>query len=130
HQKLGIGRVHDRIDLRVRDVPELNRDGRRSELGLHRPTPALPPEGGVPLPPRDFTLSQVRSSSSRDALSIVRPAALISDSTSLKRRVNFSAALRRLSSAAAPGGGATLPNEERRSPSSSPARPASPPLAA
>src|SRR5262249_25050275 len=130
HQELGVGRVDDRIDLRVRDVAELDRDGGRAELGLHRPPPAAPPAGGVSCSSRAFTVSQVRSSSSRDALSNVRPAALISDSTSLKRRVNFSAALRKLSSASTPRRRATFTTEKRRSPSSSPTRSASPALAA
>src|SRR6185295_110948 len=86
HPELRIGRVDDGVDLGVRDVATLERERGLPDLDLHRPGP----EGSRGS--RAFTVSHAWSSSSADASLTVRPRAFMSVSTSLKRRVNLSAA--------------------------------------
>ena len=77
-----------------------------------------------------LTASQARSKSAADASVTVRPPAFISVSTFPKRRVNFSEARRRQSSASMPRSRATLTIENSKSPSSSATRASSPPVSA
>src|SRR5580704_427133 len=115
HQELGVGGIDDRIDLGFRDVPTLYLDGGLADLALHGRVPV----SGRPRLSRAFTASHARSRSSADASATVRPPALIPASTFPKRRVNFSAARRRHSSASMPRNRATLTIENSKSPNSS-----------